>query len=54
MPIREGSRVIGVFGLISSERHAFDAQEVSVLATLADDISYGVAALRARNRGDGD
>lgn len=54
LPIREGSRVIGVFGLISSERHAFDAQEVSVLATLADDISYGVAALRARNRGDGD
>jgi PAS domain S-box-containing protein len=54
LPIRDGSRVIGVFGLISSERDAFDAQEVGVLATLADDISYGVAALRARNRGDGD
>jgi len=54
LPIRDGSRVIGILGLTSSERHAFDAQEVSVLATLADDISYGIAALRARSRGDGD
>ena len=54
LPIRDGTRVVGVLGLTSSERHAFDAQEVGLLSTLADDISYGVAALRARNRGDGD
>ena len=54
LPIRDGSRVIGILGLISSERDAFDAQEVNLLATLADDVSYGVAALRARGRGDGD
>jgi PAS domain S-box-containing protein len=54
LPIRDGTRVIGVLGLTSAERHAFDAQEVGLLATLADDVSYGVATLRARGRGDGD
>lgn len=54
LPIRDGARVIGVLGLASAERHAFNAQEVGLLATLADDVSYGVAAIRARNRGDGD
>ena len=54
LPIRDGTRVIGILGLTSSERDAFDAQEVSLLATLADDVSYGISALRARGRGDGD
>ncbi len=54
LPIRDGTRVIGALGLTSAERHAFDAQEVGLLATLADDMSYGLAALRARGRSDGD
>ena len=53
LPIREGTRVIGALSLASAERHAFNAQEVGLLATLADDVSYGVAALRNLGRGDG-
>ena len=46
--------MIGALGLTAAESHAFDAQEVGLLATLADDVSYGVATLRMRQRGDGD
>lgn len=49
LPLRHGHTVFGTLTVYASQADAFDTQEVSLLADLADDISYGVTALRSRS-----
>jgi PAS domain S-box-containing protein len=46
LPIRVGGKVIGALNIYATEPEAFDAEEMNLLEELANDISYGLAALR--------
>jgi diguanylate cyclase (GGDEF)-like protein/PAS domain S-box-containing protein len=48
LPLSCAGTTLGVLGLLPSEPDAFDAEEIELLKELADDIGYGVHALRAR------
>lgn len=48
LPLRSGGRVLGALNLYAAEVRAFDLEEVQFLMHLADDLAYGLAALRAR------
>ncbi len=48
LPLRDGTRVFGSLSVYSEEPGTFDADETSHLAQLADDLAYGILALRAR------
>ena len=48
LPVRVGGRVIGALNIYATEPDAFDAEELALLEELANDISYGLAALRDR------
>ncbi len=47
LPLRDGSHIFGSLSVYSEEPGTFDADEVSHLAQLADDLAYGILALRA-------
>lgn len=47
IPLIADDRVFGVFNLYSDSANAFDRAEVKLLLELADDIAYGILALRA-------
>jgi PAS domain S-box-containing protein len=46
LPLRDGDRVMGVLAIYASEADAFDEEEVKLLMELADDLTYGIVALR--------
>lgn len=46
LPLRRAGRVIGTLALYAGEPEAFDPEEVRLLAELADDLSFGLKALR--------
>jgi PAS domain S-box-containing protein/putative nucleotidyltransferase with HDIG domain len=46
LPLRDGDRVMGVLAIYASEADAFDKAEVKLLMELADDLTYGIVALR--------
>jgi PAS domain S-box-containing protein len=46
LPLRDGDRVMGVLSIYASEAEAFDEEEVKLLMELADDLTYGIVALR--------
>jgi len=46
LPLSVEGRCIGGFSIYACEADAFDADEVSLLTALTDDIAYGIAALR--------
>jgi len=48
LPLKDANGVFGSFTLSSRDPRAFDAEELDLLTKLADDISYGIAALRNR------
>ncbi|MBI2497506.1 MAG: PAS domain S-box protein, partial [Opitutae bacterium] len=48
LPLRAGKRVFGALSIYAGEAGAFDAAEVRRLSGLADDLAYGIEALRAR------
>ena len=48
LPLREAERVFGAIAIYAAEPDAFGADEVKLLSELADDLSYGIMALRAR------
>jgi diguanylate cyclase (GGDEF)-like protein/PAS domain S-box-containing protein/excisionase family DNA binding protein len=48
LPLRREGEALGALSIYSSVPDAFDAEEVSLLMELADDLAYGLAALRAR------
>jgi PAS domain S-box-containing protein len=48
IPIRIRDRVIGVFGIATTEAGRLDEAEVAVLQELADDLGFGIQAVRDR------
>ncbi|MGH8951300.1 MAG: GAF domain-containing protein [Acidimicrobiia bacterium] len=50
VPMFYGDDVAGVLGVYDHQPGAFDAQGMKVLQRFADDLAYGIAALRARER----
>jgi PAS domain S-box-containing protein/putative nucleotidyltransferase with HDIG domain len=47
-PLKDGSGVFAVMLIYAGEPNVFDADELKLLRELADDLSYGVIALRQR------
>jgi len=52
LPLREPGRVFGTLTIYAAQPDAFSADEVNLLGAFADDISYGVGALRTRTKAD--
>jgi len=52
LPLTVAGQPVGAFHLYTAEPSAFDEAEVQLLKELADDISFGIAALRARDERD--
>jgi len=48
IPIRARGEVLGVLGIGAAERGRFDEAEVALLLDLADDLGFGIQALRDR------
>ena len=48
IPLLSGSEVLGALAIYAAEPEAFDADELQLLRELADDMSYGIVALRTR------
>jgi len=48
LPLRNSDGVMGVLAIYAAERDAFDNEEVKLLTELADDLVYGIEALRTR------
>jgi len=48
LPLRVGSRTVGALTFHAAEPDAFDDEEVKLLSGLADDLSFGIDALRTR------
>ncbi|MEI6449101.1 MAG: GAF domain-containing protein, partial [Actinomycetes bacterium] len=48
LPLQGEGRCFGAFDLYAAEPDAFDPEEVELLAELADDLAYGIGALRQR------
>lgn len=45
LPLSMGDDVIGVFGLNSTEKNAFDEEEIKLLCEMAADISFGLESI---------
>jgi PAS domain S-box-containing protein len=48
IPLLSGAEVLGALAIYAAEPEAFDEDEVQLLSELADDLSYGIVALRTR------
>ena len=48
IPLLSGSEVLGALAIYAADPDAFDEDEVQLLRELADDLSYGIVALRTR------
>ncbi len=48
VPLMDGERALGTLNIYSSESEAFDATEEELLLKLANDISYGILAMRTK------
>jgi signal transduction histidine kinase len=48
LPLIAEGRVFGALNIYAGEPDAFDADELNLLSNLANDLSYGITALRAR------
>ena len=48
IPLFSGSEVLGALAIYAAEPDAFDQDEVQLLRELADDLSYGIFALRTQ------
>jgi PAS domain S-box-containing protein len=48
LPLTSGPEVLGALAIYAAEPDAFDEDEVQLLRQLADDLSYGIVALRTR------
>ena len=48
LPLITNSKPLGALSIYATEPDAFDAEEVRLLTELANDLAYGIAALRAR------
>ncbi|MEW6718587.1 MAG: GAF domain-containing protein [Chloroflexota bacterium] len=48
LPLKNHSRVLGALNIYAEVQDAFDSKEVELLKELADDLGYGLGALRAK------
>jgi signal transduction histidine kinase/DNA-binding response OmpR family regulator len=48
LPLKDGERSFGVLTIYSALLDAFDAEEVTLLGELANDLAYGIQAIRTR------
>ena len=48
IPLLSGSDVLGALAIYAAEPDAFDEDELQLMRELADDLSYGIVALRTR------
>jgi len=48
LPLKTVGLVFGVLSVYAAEAEAFDAEEIELLTELADDLAYGIQALRIR------
>lgn len=48
LPLKRDDRVFGALNLYAGDPAAFDAEEVRLLNELADDLAYGISALRTQ------
>jgi putative nucleotidyltransferase with HDIG domain len=48
LPLNSGDKTFGGLSIYSSKINAFDTEEVQLLEELADDLAYGIEALRTR------
>ena len=52
LPLINESQALGVLEIYSVDTDAFDTKEVEILKELADDLAFGIAALRTRAKRD--
>ena len=48
LPLTQDERPFGALTIYSAHRDAFDAEDVKLLSELADDLAYGIRAIRTR------
>ncbi|MFH0847593.1 MAG: GAF domain-containing protein, partial [Chloroflexota bacterium] len=48
LPLTAGGKTFGILNVYAAEPDAFDDHEVALLAELADDLAYGITALRTQ------
>ena len=46
LPLRHATEILGALTIYASDPQAFQAEEVKLITELADDLSYGISALR--------
>ena len=49
LPLKQDKKILGSITIYSENANSFDKEETSLLERLADDISFGVSALRSRS-----
>jgi PAS domain S-box-containing protein len=52
LPLTSEDQTFGALGIYSNETDAFDTKEVEILKELADDLAFGITALRMRAKRD--
>jgi len=52
LPLKAEQEVIGALNLYAEENNAFNRHEIELLSELADDLSFGIVALRAKKKHD--
>lgn len=52
LPLSDGTRVFGALNIYASEPNAFDTEETRLLVELADNLAFGIVALRTRAERD--
>jgi PAS domain S-box-containing protein len=52
LPLSDGTRIFGVLNIYAGEPNAFDAEETRLLVELADNLAFGIVALRTRAERD--
>lgn len=50
LPLISNRRTVGAVAIYSDEQEAFDTEEITLLSHLADNLAYGIGALRSRSR----
>ena len=52
LPLSDGTRIFGVLNIYADEPNAFDTEETRLLVELADNLAFGIVALRTRAERD--
>jgi PAS domain S-box-containing protein len=52
IPLKQGERVLGILSIYAEEEDSFEAEETEILLEMADDLAFGISALRAKEERD--